>query len=349
MLVQKPRRTDAPRRVRSPTPQPCGVAGCAVQGHCGCWRHRARSLAQLETAKRQVRANRKELAFADAVAAATEELVASGELAAASVGVYVGDWQDLVGFVAASGCRSAYEVEHTDRLIERFVHAKDGSGHVPTVASMHRRRAAVRCLWRHLRAMGAAFGDPTADLHLPPRSSRPTRALTDDEMALCEWASSGYNNSTRYPAIWALAEAGASMTEMPWIALKSLDLDGALVALDGGSRLRPRFAPLTDWGVRALRCHVQATGLRGDDTTVVYHRRSEDDRSPTLIEPVRKVLEWAGILDEPDLNPSEAARGWLGAAVFSQTRSIEAVANALGLASLDRAAELICHDWQENL
>lgn len=300
-------------------------------------------------AKRQVRENRKDLAFADAVAAATEEIIASGELAVASVGVYVGDWQDLVGFVAAFGCCSAYEVEHADGLIERFAHAKDSTGQMPQVASMHRRRASVRCLWRHLRGMGVAFGDPTADLRLPPRSSRPTRPLTDDEMAMCEWASSGYANSTRYPAVWALAEAGASMTEMPWVALKSLDLDGALVALDGGSRLRPRLAPLTDWGVRALRRHLQATRLRGDDTTVVYHRRSEDDRSPTLIEPVRKVLEWAGILGEPDLNPSEAARGWLGAAVFSQTRSIGAVANALGLASLDRAAELICHDWQENL
>ena len=52
-----------------------------------------------------------------------------------------------------------------------------------------------------------------------------------------------------------------------------------------------------------------------------------------------------GLAGEPDVRPMSVA-AWAGSRVFRERGRIDAVAHALGMRSLDRAAALIGWDWQ---
>ena len=58
----------------------------------------------------------------------------------------------------------------------------------------------------------------------------------------------------------------------------------------------------------------------------------------------RETLRRAGLAGEPDVRPVSVA-AWAGAQILEETGQIEAVARALGMRSLDRAARLIGWDW----
>jgi len=63
---------------------------------------------------------------------------------------------------------------------------------------------------------------------------------------------------------------------------------------------------------------------------------------------ISQVLQRAGLVDEPDVQPSSVV-AWAGTKVLERTRRIELVADALGLASLDSAASFIGWDWSQDL
>jgi integrase/recombinase XerC len=219
-----------------------------------------------------------------------------------------------------------------------------GDGGQPSVATSHLRRSAVRLLFRILRQAGMAEHDPTLDLVLPPRSSLAARPLTDEEVALGRSFSLSSVTETRRPAAWALAEASGRTSEIAHVRVCELDLESGLVALGGGAKVEARFGTLTDWGVHALERRLEVVG-RDPETLVVYEGAgSPESRQASVCDAIGETLRRAGLAAEPDVRPISVV-GWAGHKVFEETGQIEAVARALGMRSLDRAAALIGWDW----
>jgi integrase/recombinase XerC len=146
-------------------------------------------------------------------------------------------------------------------VAEAFVRAPSSEGD-PSVATMYLRRSVLRLLFRTARELGLADHDPTIDVVLPPRSSLRVRPLSDEEVALCRAASRHSLSATRLPAAWALAEASARSAELGHVRAADVDLDGGRVWLHGSSKVEPRWAPLTDWGVAQVARRLAA---RADD------------------------------------------------------------------------------------
>lgn len=67
--------------------------------------------------------------------------------------------------------------------VNDFVRAKNANG-VPTVATMHVRRTALRMFFRVARMEFGYSGDPTLDMGLPSKSTMAVRPLTEDEIGL---------------------------------------------------------------------------------------------------------------------------------------------------------------------
>lgn len=135
-----------------------------------------------------------------------------------------------------------FGIEHVDEvtaeIVEQFVRAKGNTGE-PALATMHIRRAAIRMLFRIARLEFGCEGDPTLDLVLPPRTVLSTRPLEEDEVVLGRSYSQKTFAATRQPAAWALGEATATTSEMPYITIDDLDLDnsnGPRVWLHGSNK-----------------------------------------------------------------------------------------------------------------
>lgn len=161
-----------------------------------------------------------------------------------------------------SFCQKGFDVEGladvTPAQVEAFVKAK-ADAKVPAAATMHMRRTALRLLFRIARSEFGVDGDPTLDLVLPPKSGLSTRPLTDDEIALGRSYSLHNLRATRGPAAWALGEATAITSELPYITADDLDLDQGRVWLHGSNKRIERWGALTDWGSNAARAASQSS------------------------------------------------------------------------------------------
>ena len=81
------------------------------------------------------------------------------------------------------------------------------------------------------------------------------------------------------------------------------------------------------------------------DATLVYEGDgSYESRQASACAAVSETLRRAGLAGEPDVRPLSVT-AWAGTRVLQETGQIEAVAGALGIRSLDRAARLIGWDW----
>jgi integrase len=232
-------------------------------------------------------------------------------------------------------------------LCERFVKAPiadDSEARQPSIATMHLRRATLRLLFRTARDLGLYEGDPTLDLVLPPRTSLKVRALTDEEVALCRSFSLYSLTQTRLPAAWALAEAAARTSEIPYIRKSDVDLENGRVWLHGSSKAEPRWGVPTTWGLSQIKRRVERVG--DENCPLIYTGRGspEAKQSASCIA-IAETLMRAGLGSEPDVRPGSVV-AWAGARIFEQTGRIEEVARRLGMRSLDRAARFIDFDWK---
>jgi integrase/recombinase XerC len=249
------------------------------------------------------------------------------------------------GRFASAGSSSCGPAAVPSATATAFVQARQDDGSIPSVAAMHWRRSAVRLLYRVWREVGLAEGDPTLDLHLPKRSSLGTRPLTDDEIALCRWASLSSATNTRLPAVWALAEAGATSAEIPLVRASDVDISIATVRLRGSTKIDARDARLTAWGATQLERRMTTVGDDPEALLVYRGSGSPESAQASVSGAIGDVLRRAGLGDEPDVRP-RSVTAWVGRQVLADTGRIEAVARTLGLRSLDRAAALIGWDWR---
>lgn len=252
-------------------------------------------------------------------------------------------WGRFRDFAAARG---VVHLEGIDaELVRAFVHARHAGGGEPSVVAMHWRRSALRLLFRVWRGLGIPADDPTLDLVLPPRSRLIVRPLTDDELAVCRWASLITPGATRLPAIWALAEAGATTGEIPHVLVSHVRLDLSEVWLAGSTRTEPRSVPLTEWGVAQLARRIDELGNQRALPVAYEGAGSPQSAQASASGAIGDVLRRAGLAGEPDVRPCSVT-AWVGRKVFDGTGRIELVAKRLGLRSLDRVAALINWDWR---
>lgn len=279
----------------------------------------------------------------DALAAVTAEWRASAELSAQSAQRMVELGGRFVRFArVAFDCKELADVDRT--VVTDFVMASGRTG-LPSPATQHLRRSAVRLLFRTARQLCLAEGDPTLDLDLPPRSGLRARPLDDVEMAVCRSFAQHTLTETRLPAAWALAEATARTSELPHLRVCDVDLGAGRVWVWGSSRCEPRWGEFTDWGRVQLARRIDAMGAGDPERRLIYAGRGDPvSAQASSCTAIGRVLTLAGLGAEPDVRPVSVV-AWAGQRVLDNCGRIEQVALSLGIRSLDRAASLIGWDW----
>jgi integrase len=246
------------------------------------------------------------------------------------------------------GCRVDSLIAVVPSIAASFVNATSvGTGSPPAVATMHLRRSAIRLLFRIARELEIVDSDPTLDLVLPPRSSTSARPLLDDEIALCRVSSLHSLTETRLSAAWALAEATVRSAELARVVRDDVDLAAARVWIRGSSRTNARWGDLSPWGVTQIERRLRTMHAADGGRPIIYSGDgSAESRQAASCHAIAETLRRAGLAREHDVRPTSVA-GWAGTRVLDGTGRIEAVAHALGVTSLDRAARLIGWDWHE--
>ncbi len=230
--------------------------------------------------------------------------------------------------------------------VRAFLEANTQSGCQPAVATMHVRRSAIRLMYREAARLGAVKSDPTRDLPLPPRAYLTFRPLTDDEVELCRSFAQHDLSATRGPAAWALAEASARCSELPWIRADDIDLDGARVHIAGGAKTLARWGELNPWGLAQVTRRLSALKGASPGTPLVCSSpKTRASARASAYDAIRTIMIRAGLGCEPDLRPNSVA-AWKGASALSAGASIDEVARMLGIRSLDAAASFIGWDWR---
>jgi len=246
--------------------------------------------------------------------------------------------------------RSVHEIggEHVEGFV--FAPLPDSSGRRrPAIATMHLRRSALRLYFRIAREEGLGLGDPTLDLHLPPRSGFAMRPLTSDEIVLCRSYSLKTLTATRHPAALALAEATARTSEIPHIMVSDLELEGGRVWLHGSPKTEARWGYPSEWGLHQLARRIETLKATASENRPLIYRGngSEESRQAASCIAITETLERAGLSREPDVRPLSIV-AWAGRRILSETGRIDEVARRTGMRSLDRAARLIGWDWTEH-
>jgi hypothetical protein len=213
---------------------------------------------------------------------------------------------------------------------------------LPSTATMHLRRSAVRLLFRLARESGLDVGDPTLDVTLPARAPQPLRPLTDGEIVVCRGVSLHTLTETRLPAAWALAEATARTSELPHVLASAVDLAKGTVWIQGSSRTQPRHGSLSAWGTRQLSRRLERLASAGPkDPAVVYEGdRGGASGQASASTAIAWTLRRAGLTTDAAVRPASVA-AWAGRHLFNQGLALEEVARRLGIRSLDRTANFI--------
>lgn len=233
-----------------------------------------------------------------------------------------------------------------------FIFAPTRYGSLPSLATRHARRTALRTLYKTLRDLGIASGDPTLDIALPPRGELAARPLTDDEVTLCRvMAQPGAGEAPMQRCVaWALGEASAVSSEITTITIADLDdpSDPRSVRLPGTRRHEPREAALTSWGARIIASRVAHLNPTDGPVLLAYGGQAPPGGAKaqaSVCNALRSVLDLAGLAHESDVRPA-SLRHWAGRRAYDAGASIDRVAILLGHRSLDETATDIALDWR---
>jgi hypothetical protein len=218
-------------------------------------------------------------------------------------------------------------------------------GQPPSLATRHARLSAVRLMFAVARHLSLIDRDPSLLVRLPARTAGECRPLTDTEMDLARYGSLHTLVATRIPALVALAEATAVTGEMATITARHIDLDAGIVMLPGCRTAVARAGLFSDWGRTQIARRIRT--IDDPDRPLIYDGGGRPEAAQASVSVgLRRAFDSAGLINTDIGLGSIRAR--TGANVFAETGSIESAARVLGCRSLDIAARLIGHDWQQS-
>lgn len=271
-------------------------------------------------------------------------------LTAQTARAYCGDWARFVRFQQARRpVADTWEITAQD--VRAFIDAPVVSGdavRAGSTAVKRRRHSAMSALFTEWRAVGLYGSDPLLDTPQPARDSLPYRPLVDAEVDRCRFRAGRDRADTRGPCVWALAEAYATTSEIPEVVIADVDLARRRVWLTGGARNVARWTAPTAWGWDRIAAHVAA--LSSLDTTtgatpLVYGgsggasgRAVSGQASASKV--LHQVLVRAGLGRDAQARPLSVP-AWRAVGLYAETGDLVAVRHALGVRSLDRAAEIV--------
>lgn len=141
------------------------------------------------------------------------------------------------------------------RAVRRYAAALSGRGQAP--ASVARKLAALRALFRVQVEIGARGDNPAELVGSPKRAARLPRVLKPDEVAaLLDRIGAGGPLELRDRAMFELAYAsGLRAEELVTLELEALDFDSELVRVEGKGD-RTRLVPAGEHALRALERYL---------------------------------------------------------------------------------------------
>ena len=230
--------------------------------------------------------------------------------------------------------------------IEAFVHwpvMMGGRARRPGWSTMRNRRTYLRRAYKAARDLGYEIIDPTIDVVVVFDRTVEANLCTEDDI---EWLREGtpvqlFSNT--WVSVIALAEAGATNSEVRNVRASDVGLDEGVVRLAGNARVDERINPLTEWGAMVLR---ERLADLGPDDFVVTNGDDRQCSEATVSQMFKHIANYAN-LGSRGLNIN-SVRGWRAKALYDETGRIQDAALFLGSRSLDSTAQLIGLEWRES-
>ncbi len=230
-----------------------------------------------------------------------------------------------------------------------------GRGERASVASSNARKVMLHSFFTTCQAIGLTDRDPSVAVHLPPRTSRGYRPLTEVEAELCRKKAHQRVSETLLPAGTGLALRGVTTAEMAAIRVQDCyPQAGRVWAHGGGVRTAPRWVTLDAYAIDAVTARIAHHAARVDPrdlpgTLLLYKPKSPDapgaKRQGATCMQLARVLQLAGLSGDVTVRPGSFVE-YAATVLFAQSRSLPAVAAALGMSSLDAIADALQHDWR---
>jgi len=183
---------------------------------------------------------------------------------------------DIGQFALWCGAQGIDPVEVTPRTLRRY--AATLSDHRAVAATVERKLAALRALYRALREHGVVAQNPADLIPAPKRPRNLPRVLRPDEMAaVLDRIPASTPLELRDRALFEVAYAsGLRAEELVTLDEASVDFDGEEVRVEGkGSKTR--FVPVGEPALRAVARYVERARpalQNGDDTPALFLSKS---------------------------------------------------------------------------
>jgi integrase/recombinase XerC len=301
-----------------------------------------------------------EMPLADAlvlVEADWDRQLAAGTISDDVIRCYKRDCRSLVKYAAKRfGRELVRDLAVNDLVVWMATPKPDGSQ--VTNNTRRGRLSAAKAFFKTCTCLGIYDLNPAESIAETERQARYVCRLTDDQMDQLRRCAPFTLAETKTPAALALMMLGAGSREAAYVRVRDIDFThGRVWVHDGGERFAPRWLPIDDdWARQALASRVTALAEKHTDpvelaaATVAYERsrkRGADtplNRQSAISRTLSKLMTKARVHRAGE-NRVESIREWVAFRVFSETKSVEAVAERLGMASLDAAAHIVGYDW----
>lgn len=211
----------------------------------------------------------------------------------------------------------------------------------PSFATRRNRRMAMRRAYMMLRTLGCLLPDPTIDVVIPSQSAGKARACSDSELARLRKSIQPDLFAISHASLLALAEAGATNTEISSLRLSAIDLSARCVTLRGTHRTAPRVNRLTDWGVAVL---TQRALHSQQDELVVRNADGNSASTAVVSQYFDLIVSFARVYGRR--LTIDSVRYWGARQVYDCTGRVEDAAYFLGNVSLNTTASGIGLDWR---
>lgn len=209
-------------------------------------------------------------------------------------------------------------------------------------ATCRNRRLVLRKIYMQLRKLGCWIPDPTVDVVLPSEATDRVKACSDSELARLRRCIQPDLFGNSYASLLALAESGATNTEISSIKMSAIDLVAGSVNLHGTYRTKPRTNQLTGWGLTVLE--QRATQAQPDDP-IVCNADGNAASTAVVSQYFNMIVSFARVYGKR--LTIDSVRYWGARQVYDRTGRVEDATYFLGNVSLNTTAAGIGLNWRK--